>query len=189
MEAHDRGQIKGGVFISRLAFLREEGGEELVEKVLSALPAEDQALLRGIVLPSTWYPFATSELLDAAIADVMHGGDKLFRKLGRQSALHNLGAAHKSYVRDRDPHGLLQKAASIYRLYYDTGSRTYEKAGMTKAIVRTLGSRSFSRADCLTVIGWHEKAIEMCGAVNPRVTETKCRTRGDDVCEYVCEWR
>ena len=46
-----------------------------------------------------------------------------------------------------------------------------------------------ARTDCLTVVGWYEKAIEMCGATNAKVTETKCRARGDDVCEYLCEWQ
>ena len=35
---------------------------------------------------------------------------------------------------------------------------------------------------------WHRKAIEMCGAKNVRVTETKCRAKGAELCEYVCEW-
>jgi len=38
------------------------------------------------------------------------------------------------------------------------------------------------------VVGWHRKAIEMCGATNVRVTETKCRAKGAELCEYVCEW-
>ena len=185
----DRGQIKGGVFVSRLAFLRDEGGEALVEKILSTLPAEDQRLLADIILASAWYPFATNERLDLAISKELGGGDQLFRQLGQRSAQHNLGTTHRNYVRDRDTHGLLRQAASIYRLYYDTGSRTYEKLGPTKAILRTVGSKSFSRADCLTVVGWHEKAIEMCGGHDPHVSEVHCRARGDELCEYVCEWK
>ena len=189
MDEGEQGRIKGGVFVSRLAFLREQGGEPLVERVLSALPPVDQEALRGIVLSSAWYPFEINERLDLAIGAAMGRGDQLFRELGHRSALHNLGTAHRNYIRDHDPHSFLRRTASIYRVYYDTGSRTFEETGPTAAILRTIGSKSFSRTDCLTVVGWYETAIEMCGAANARVTETKCRARGDDVCEYLCEWQ
>ena len=89
---------------------------------------------------------------------------------------------------ERDPLGLLKGAASIYRAYYKSGHRTYERAGERKVILRTFDSETFSRADCLTVVGWHERVIGMCGGKNARVEETLCRARGDAVCEYVCEW-
>jgi len=37
-------------------------------------------------------------------------------------------------------------------------------------------------------VGWHERAIELSGGSEVRVTETRCRTRGDAVCEYRCVW-
>src|SRR5262249_53456166 len=126
--------------------------------------------------------------LDAAIAAVMDQGESIFRILGARSAADNLGTDHRRYVQHKDPHGLLKHAASIYRLYYDTGERTYERTGEKKAILRTQLSRTFSPADCLTIVGWHEKAIEMCGGTSVRVVETQCRARGGKLCEYVCEW-
>lgn len=182
------GCIKGSVLQSRLAFVREHGGPAAVDRVLQALPDEDRKMLSGILLPAGWYPFATNERLDHAIATETKMGEALFLLLGEKSATDNLGSAQKIYVRDRDPHGLLKHAASIYRLYYDTGHRTYEKLAATSAVLRTFESRTFSRADCLTVAGWHRKAIEVCGGKGARVTETKCRTRGDEICEYLCEW-
>ena len=97
-------------------------------------------------------------------------------------------ASDANFVVGKDPQGMLERVAQIYQAYYDTGHRTYEKLGEKKAVFRTHDSSTFSKHDCLTVVGRHRKAIEMCGGVNPRVTETKCRTRGAEVCEYVCEW-
>ena len=185
----DRGNTKGSVFLSRLAFLRERGGDPLVARVLATLPPDDRETLSGIVLPSTWYPFDMNERLDAAIASALGGGDDIFRLLGRQSALHNLSASHRNFIRAHDPHGLFRQTASIYRVYYDSGSRTYEKLGPKKVALRTVESKSFSRADCLTIVGWLEQAVEMCGGVDVRATEPRCRARGDSLCEYVVEWR
>ena len=135
-----------------------------------------------------WYPFELKERLDEAIAQELGIGDQVFLLMGEMSATHNLGAAHKAFVVDRDPHGLLGRAAQIYQMYYDTGHRTYEKLGDKKAKLTTSESTTFSKHDCLTVVGWHRKAIEMCGGSNVRVTESRCRTKDAEACEYVCEW-
>ncbi|HEY4219825.1 MAG TPA: DUF2378 family protein [Myxococcota bacterium] len=182
------GQVKGGALESRLAYLQSLGAP-VAERVLERLGEPDRRLLRRL-LPMGWYPFELNQRLDRAIVDELAGNDEdaLFRTLGAYSAQHNLGLAHKVYVKTHDPHGLLKQTAPIYRLYYDTGRRTYERTGDTSAVLRTFECETFSRADCLTVVGWHEKAIEMCGGQGARVVETRCRCRGDDRCEYECAW-
>jgi uncharacterized protein (TIGR02265 family) len=182
------GSIKGGVLTSRLAFLEGRGGRAAVDRVLAKLPPEDQGVLSGNIAPAGWYPFATGSRLDEAIEAELGGGDALFREMGAQSARDNLSPAQRAFVRERDPHALLKGAASIYRLYYDSGRRTFERLGQRKVVLRTYDSTTFSRADCLTVVGWHEQVISMCGGDHVRVVETRCRTRGDEVCEYICEW-
>ena len=88
--------------------------------------------------------------------------------MGARSAEFNLGDTQKLFVQGRDPHGLLRSASAIYRLCYDTGSRTYHASGAHKAVLRTLQANAYSTWDCLTVVGWHEKAIELCGGRNPQ---------------------
>jgi uncharacterized protein (TIGR02265 family) len=180
--------VKGVVLQSRLAFVKARGNAMAVERVLDRLPAELRGQVTEIVLPMGWYPFELNEALDRAIAREFGGGDLLYRQMGAQSASDSLGASHRNLVRARDPHGLLKHAAQIHRLYYDTGYRTYEWLSARKASVRTFDCRSFSREDCLTNLGWHEKALDLCGAARARATDPQCRARGDKCCEYVCEW-
>jgi uncharacterized protein (TIGR02265 family) len=188
MAAASRGHVKGAVLQSRLALLRERGGEEAVHRVLARLTEEDRRSLTSVLLASGWYPFELNERLDRCIAEEVGKSDGAFRMLGAASATHNLGAVHRNFVTRRDPHGLLRQAATIFRLYYDTGRREYERTGDKSAVLRTYDCASFSRADCLTVVGWHEKAIELCGGRKVHVYEPHCRARGDAHCEYVCSW-
>lgn len=188
MSGTNRGSVKGSVLQSRLAFVREQKGEGAVARVLARLPAEDRRILEGILVPAGWYPFDLNDRLDDSIATEMGMGERIFRQLGEKSANDNLAASHKIFIRDKDPHGLLKQAATIYRLYYDTGHRVYEKVGDREAMLRTHESLSFSVHDCLTVVGWHERAIAMCGGKNANVSETKCRARGEALCEYRCRW-
>lgn len=183
----DSVKVKGGALASRLAFVRAERGEEGVQRVLARLPEADRKACSPI-LAGGWYPFELNQRLDEAIAGEMGIGENIFLVIGEKSAEHNLNGPHRALLSPGDPHGLLRRTPQIYQMYYDAGRRTYEQAGERKAILRTYDAPVFSRHDCLTVVGWHRKAIEMCGAKGARVTETKCRAKGAEYCEYVCQW-
>ena len=180
-------RVKGGPLLSRLAFVREHKGEEGVRNVLARLPDEDRIACAHL-LTGGWYPFELNERLDHAVAAEMGIGDNVFLQMGEKSAVQNLSGPHKAMLSPGDPHGLLRRTPQIYQMYYDAGRRTYEPTGEKRAILRTYEAETFSRNDCLSVVGWHRKAIEMCGGTSVRVTETQCRAKGGTHCEYVCEW-
>jgi uncharacterized protein (TIGR02265 family) len=185
-----KNRIKGGVLKARLEFVRARAGEAGLAAVLARLPRDDQEVLRGWVLPITWYPLDLNLRLDDAIAAVLSPGDRdrVFVEMGRASADSNLGGPQHPYVREGDPHFLLRATPQIYAAYYQVGRRTYERTGETSAVLRTYDAESVTRTDCLTVVGWHQRAIEMCAGKAVRVVETRCRARGDPHCEYHCEW-
>jgi hypothetical protein len=187
-EERPRGSVKGTVLTSRLAFVRDRGGEAAAERVIARLPPEDQEVLGGIVLAVGWYPFETNERLDAAIAAEFGRGDSIYRELGAQSAIDSFKNTQKNLARSRDAHALLKQTAQIHRLFKSTGSMSYEQVAPTRATLRTVDCDGFSRADCLTNLGWLEKALELVGVRASRVIEIACRARGDKACEYRCEW-
>ncbi|HYG69072.1 MAG TPA: TIGR02265 family protein [Anaeromyxobacteraceae bacterium] len=182
--------IKGNVLLSRMKYVRQQGGDTTMDAVLGRLSKEDQAVLRGWILPIGWYPLELNLRLDDAIAKVLSPDDRsrVFLEMGRASADANLGGPQKPFVREGDPHFLLSSAAQIYSAYYAVGRREYQRTGDRAAILRTHGAESVTATDCLTVVGWHVRAIELCGGKSVRVVETKCRTKGDAFCEYQCSW-
>ncbi|WP_338867556.1 TIGR02265 family protein [Myxococcus stipitatus] len=183
-------RIKGGVLISRLNLLRQQGGQLRVDLVLGRLPPSDQALLRKSLLPVAWYPLELNLRLDSAIAEVLSPEDesRAFIEMGRASAEESLRGPQHAFLQAGDPHFLLSQAARIYRFYYAVGSRTYDKTGPRSAILRTFSAENVTEADCLTIIGWHERAIELSGGLTPRITHPLCRAQGAPHCEYHCCW-
>ena len=182
-------KVKGSILKSRLAFVREQAGEEALRKVITSLPAEDQRALNSIV-PVAWLPFELGKRLDDAIVQVVGGGSlSYFERLGEASAEKNLGTVHAAFLAPGDPHAFLAKAPQIYRMYYQVGRREYEKVGEREALLTTYDAETFSKPDCLTVIGWYKKALEMCGAKNPRIYEEECRASGGSVCRYRVTWQ
>lgn len=185
------GQVRGSVFNSRLAYLRSRGGEGLVASVLGRLSPEERALLGGMILPIAWFPMALAERLDQAIAQELtpHSPGQALVDVGRASAESALnGGPQAVFVRKDDPHYLLSHAPQIYKMYYASGRRTYEKTSPRSAILRTFDAESVTPGDCLTIIGWHTRAIELSGGNAATVEERLCRTRGDGHCEYHCSW-
>ena len=181
-------QIKGGVLKSRLAFVEQHSGREGVEKVMNILPPDDRRTL-ATALAVTWYPFELGKRLDDAIVRALGGGrSDFFEKLGEASAEQNLTTFHKAFITQGDAHAFLSKSPAIYKLYYETGRREYAKVAEREGMLTTFDAETFSAPDCLTVIGWHRKALEMCGVKGVQVVEESCLAKGGDACRYRFRW-
>ena len=186
----DAAQVGGNIILARRSYVIDRGGEPLWERVLSHLAPDDARQLRRTLLVTTSYPLDLNLRLDQAIASEIYPNEptRAFVEMGRASADVNLHGPQRAFLRQGDPHHLLGFTEAIYSYYYGTGQRTYEKTGPTSALLVTKGAPPATPGDCLTVVGWHQRAIELSGGKDAKVTETKCRSRGDAVCEYHCSW-
>ena len=181
-------QIKGAVLKARLAFIDRYFATEGQTKVLASLSPEDRRELER-VLTLRWYPFELGKRLDGAIVNVLGGGQRsFFQRLGEASADENLATLHHAFLVPGDPHAFLAKAPTIYRMYYETGRREYQRTGEREGVLTTYDAETFSEPDCLTVVGWHRRALEMCGARGVEVTEEECRASEGAVCRYRVSW-
>jgi len=57
-----------------------------------------------------------------------------------------------------------------------------------EGVLTTYEAETFSAPDCLTVVGWYRRALELCGAGSVRVVEEECRAKGGTVCRYRVSW-
>jgi uncharacterized protein (TIGR02265 family) len=186
------GNVKGTLVIARMKYLRAQG-QEAAERVLRRLSQADQQVLRGMLLPSTWYAADLLMRFEMTIAAVLAKGDRraLFVDMGHFSADTNLGpgGVQRPYLREGDPHFLLRNVPRMYAAQHSGGTRTYEQTGTKSAVVRTLEAGGEVNADdCLTAVGWLRRAIELSGGKSVSVDEARCRAKGAPCCEYVCNW-
>jgi uncharacterized protein (TIGR02265 family) len=185
------GKVKGTLVIARMKYVRAQGPDGS-ERVLRRLTQADQAVLRGMLLPSTWYPADLLARLEMTIAAVLANGDRraLFVALGQFSANTNLGekGVQRPYVKPGDPHFLLRNVPRMYASQHSGGTRTYEQTGLRSAVVRTLDGDGADVEDCLTTLGWLRRAVELSGGHAVTVAETRCRAEGAPCCEYAVSW-
>lgn len=186
------GNVKGTLVIARMKYLRAQG-QEGAERVLRRLSQADQQILRGMLLPSAWYPSDLLMRLEMTIAAVLARGDRraLFVDMGQFSADTNLGenGVQRPYLKEGDPHFLLRNVPRMYAAQHGGGVRTYEQTGLRSAIIRTLAEGAEVEADdCFTAVGWLRRAIEISGGKSAQVDEKQCRAKGAACCEFVCSW-
>jgi uncharacterized protein (TIGR02265 family) len=183
-------RIKGSVLRSRLALVDDIAPDGGRARVLARVTVAERGTLTSL-LASSWYPFELGKKLDEAIVAELGGGrTRFFEKLGEASAEKNLGAAgvHRTFLVAGDPQAFLAKAPMIYSHYYDKGRREYQKTGEHEGLLTTHDAEAYSAPDCLTVVGWYRRGLEMCGATRPRVVEEECRAKGGEVCRYRISW-
>jgi len=182
-------KIKGSILKSRLEFVRKEIGEDGLAKLMDSLPEDDRKIL-GRLVAVAWVDFEIGKRLDDAIVQTLGGGStRFFERLGEASAEVNLATLHNAFLAPGDPQAFLAKAPQIYRLYYDVGWREYEASGEREGVLTTHDAETFSKPDCLTVVGWYRKALELCGARNVLIREEECRATGGTVCKYRVTWQ
>ena len=142
------GKVKGTLLISRMKYLRARGNEE-AERVLRRMSSTDQQVLRGMLLPSSWYASDLVLRFEMTIVALLARGERseLFLDMGRFTADTNLGpnGVQRPYLKADDPHYLLRNVPRMYAAQHSAGARTYEQSG-----VRRPGSSGRSRATIRT---------------------------------------
>jgi uncharacterized protein (TIGR02265 family) len=182
-------KIKGAVLVARRRFVLERFGVDALASIVARLPEADREILEGIMLPASWYPAETAARLDAAIVAIMGGSsERALWELGRASADENLERFQASFVRRKSPLAFLAQTPAIYRLYYETGRREFIPSGTHAGAIVTHDAESVTVADCFTIMGWHERALEMVGARAVKITHPVCRARGGANCRYEVSW-
>lgn len=185
------GNVKGTLLIARMKYLRGRGAEE-AERVLRRMLSADQKVLRGILLPSTWYPADLLLRLEMTTAAILSQGDtkQLFLDMGRFTADANLGpnGVQRPWVKEGAPHYLLGNMPRMYSSQHTDGTRTYEQTGPRSATIRAFSTDEPTEEDCLTAVGWLKRAIELSGGRIVTVDEMSCRARGGPCCEFICRW-
>jgi len=186
------GKIKGTLLLARMKFLRARGEAE-AERVLRRLNSDDQAVLRAMLLPSSWYPAGILLRLEMTAAAILSKGDRrqLLRDMGRFTAETNLSphGVHRPFVRENEPHFLLENLPRIYGAQHTSGSRTCERTSPTTAVIRHFDVGEVEPDDCLTTAGWLQRAVEVSGGRAVVVDEPQCRGRGAPHCEFRVSWR
>jgi hypothetical protein len=182
-------KVKGSALKARMQYVLDHGGEPAVTRLLATLGSEARALGTDGFLVNEWYPYTVFVELCETI-DRLHGkGDlTLCHELGRYACDANLTTLYRIFFKIGNIQFIIRRAALAWRVTYDAGDMKILEEGRHHVVARIEGVPQPTRAHCLSVRGWMERAGEISGATDVASTET-CRALGHPHCDLRLTWK
>ena len=181
--------VKGSALASRVLWVQLEHGEAGYQRVLNQLSPELRQTIEMGVNKAKWYPFDQFIELNLVLDRLFGKGDLgLIKSLGRFGADANLKTIYRLFYKVGTVHWILGRAVRLWSAHYDSGFMEVATRGAKAAVLRIRGFATPHQAHCLSVQGWCERSIELSGGKDPVLKESKCRTRGDDLCQLEAVW-
>ena len=152
-------------------------------------PALRASLEHGIE-KAKWYPFAQFVELNTVVDRLFGQGDLgLVRELGRFGAEANLTTIYRLFFKVGTVHWILGRAVRLWSAHYDSGYLEVMTRGSKASVLRVRGFDTPHKTHCLSVMGWCERSIELSGGKHVQISEPRCRTNGDELCQLEATWQ
>lgn len=174
---------------SRVLWVQLGHGAAGVERLVrQSSPGVRDGIERGFAKAS-WYPFEAFVELNETIDRLFGRGDLgLVKLLGRYSADANLTTIYRLFFKVGSVQWILGRAVRLWGAHYDAGYFEVATRGPRAAVLRLRGFPTPHAVHCLSVAGFVERSLELSGGKRPLLEESKCRTRGDEFCQFDASW-
>lgn len=181
--------VKGSALSSRILWVQLEHGEAGFNRLLDQVSPDLKATIEMGINKAKWYPFDQFVEMNLVLDRLFGTGDmKLIPELGRYGADANLKTIYRLFYKIGSVHWILGRAVRLWSAHYDSGFLEVATRGPKAAVIRVRGFATPHPAHCLSVLGWAQRSIELSGGKNPMMEETRCRTRGDELCQLDAIW-
>lgn len=184
-----------GTLLKNLAdFVEQRQSAGAWRSVVEALPADDRAVVDGLLLVGGWYPVGVwNRAVAAYVRRYASDADAEMTAIARHVADRDLNTLFKVMLRMGSAEFVLGRTDSLWSRYFDVG--TFENAEVHKRRWALKLSAPTGEDDApgeLTcgpgVCGWLTQALELTGVKAARVVHTRCRFHAASACEYDVTW-
>jgi hypothetical protein len=174
---------------SRVLWVQLEHGDAGMQRLIAQSSLDLRIGLENGFHKARWYPYELFIELNIVIDRLFGQGDLgLVRTLGRFGADANLTTIYRLFYKLGSVQWILGRAVRLWSAHYDSGYLEVATRGPKQAILRMRGFASPHPAHCLSVAGWAERSIELSGGKQTKLEETKCRNKGEELCQLDCSW-
>ncbi len=184
--------VKGTSISGRLKYVQRYFGDAKLDEVMAGLSDQEAAtqIKRSGALRSSWYPLDLLVDLSRTIDKVCgHGDGKLYRTMAGQVAEDDLSTVYKVFFKLASPGFIIEKAAQVWRQYYDSGEMVVLERQPGHAIMELRDFDSPNAVHCEMAAGWMERSIAMSGGKDVVLEHAPCRGRGGERCRFEARWR
>jgi hypothetical protein len=184
--------IKGSAVIDSLSSVRARLGEAGIEQILGLLDPETRGFFREEVMTAqstAWVPLDRFvEFLKADL--IVSDGGREEALIGRAEATieRQLRGIYRVFVRLSRPDSIVERIAAVNTTYFQgVGIERHLEEG--KATVRHLGFQMNHHLMEYVILGFYQKALQLCGAKAVEAQFTKHIRDGGPYAELQLAWR
>ena len=162
-------RIKGVPLINSIGVLRDMLGPARLQAMTKLIPAASQPLFSRSLVALEWVPLDQwAPVLQVVFEQLFRKDELQFRRLMRAVCKRDFSGIYRVYVKNTTPHEVLNKAASIWTAYFDTGSLTTEPAEVPNGLLQvTLKMRELQTEFPIlatVMLAYIEQILDMAGA-------------------------
>lgn len=183
-------RVKGSALIPGYKYILKHYGKKGLDKVTSQMDPKDVKPIQEKLLTSKWYPYRTFIGLMRASDDFFGKGDNSFIiDLGCLCAKEGLSTIYKLFIKLGNPNQTIAKSVQMWHLSFEPGSLEILKNEKGHAVVRLSDWPEPRKEFCMAYVGGIKGALELAGASEVVVKETRCACLGDKYCEWDITWK
>jgi hypothetical protein len=179
---------KGSTIRSTLGYLRDVGGDVLVEGVLARLAPEMRAAVVAAQATAELSFEIVVALWNAADAQLGESDPQWIEKSGAYSIQSTGVELYSGILKKSTPLEFLTEGISLFRLYYHPGDMQVVEREASRAVLRLIGFDHGTPLFCRRQTGGLRRALMLAGGNAPDVRHVRCVIAGDAFCEWELSW-
>jgi hypothetical protein len=182
-------KIKGTSVIDALEAVRKREGEQRLGEIIGSLDAASRDVFRRGLLPTNYYS------LDAFVAFLEAGlrlsGDDERILIQRSGAVaeRQLTGLYRVFVKLGSPEFVVRRISVIHQTYFVGTAVQVHALQPGEARIRYLGFGKQHRLMEYVMIGFYQKALEICGARNIQAQMSVPMATDGAYCELCVTWQ
>jgi hypothetical protein len=182
------GMIKGTIMAEVVKFVRKNK-----ERARQILPEHLHHYFNSRILSTSWHPEEDYLELMGVVVKLRPKpnpaeGLSAWQAAGRASSDSAFEGAYRSLLRPGDPGRTLTHFPALWRLRHDTGDARVELMSKNTARIELRDYALPPGESCELVEGTIWGFLHHSEAEGIELAHTRCRGRGDEVCEWTAKW-
>ncbi len=186
-----KNEVKGIIILSLINFLKENYGEEGLERVLNQVSEETRKVFKGHIFLAASYSGDAFLEFQEKIVEIFGEGDlKFARKLGAFSARMSIKGPFKFIALLASVPWALRRGPLIFSKYYNIGKLVVEELddkkrwGIIRIYELSIKARHFEER----IAGWIEEIGKILKSPEAKAVIKKSVAEGDEYVEYEVSW-
>jgi hypothetical protein len=182
--------VRGTVLRSTVNYIGSHLSPEALKTWMDGLAPEDRGFLDQPPLAHEWHPAdALAHLMESYVWFKSADPEREYFAMGRASCDDSLTTDFRQGPSPLSPDYMVRRAVSIWGHYYNQGVCEVHLKGPGEALFRVTGIEVLHAPLCVRISGWMHRALELSGAVEPKVTHAGCSFGGRRFEEWRAVWK